>query len=87
MARLMGSCHTKAPNPSLVTPGEGEDKTYLLFTTGSLTYSPHQIGVCIFIIIMFLNCVHKEEEVLGVDASAILCLCVFQVLNGSCLIR
>ena len=25
--------------------GEGEDKTYLLFTTGSLTYSPHQIGM------------------------------------------
>uniref|UniRef100_A0A3Q3B096 F-box and WD repeat domain containing 5 n=1 Tax=Kryptolebias marmoratus TaxID=37003 RepID=A0A3Q3B096_KRYMA len=24
---------------------EGEDKTYLLFTTGSLTYSPHQIGI------------------------------------------
>ncbi|KAB5522362.1 hypothetical protein PHYPO_G00158680 [Pangasianodon hypophthalmus] len=48
VARLMGSSRTKAPDPSLVAPsapGEGEDKTYLLFTTGSLTYSPHQIGI------------------------------------------
>ncbi|XP_072529360.1 F-box/WD repeat-containing protein 5 [Salminus brasiliensis] len=48
VARLMGSRRTKAPDPSLVTPtvpGEAEDKTYLLFTTGSLTYSPHQIGI------------------------------------------
>ncbi|KAG9281867.1 F-box/WD repeat-containing protein 5 [Astyanax mexicanus] len=48
VARMMGSRRTKAPDPSLVTPsapGEGEDKTYLLFTTGSLTYSPHQIGI------------------------------------------
>lgn len=44
---MMGRAHTKAPDPGLFEssePGEGEDKTYLLFTTGSLTYSPHQIG-------------------------------------------
>lgn len=47
VAQMMGRAHTKAPDPSLLEPcqpGEGEDKTYLLFTTGSLTYSPHQIG-------------------------------------------
>lgn len=47
LAKMMGKAHTKAPDPSLIVPsdpGEGEDKTYLLFTTGSLTYSPHQIG-------------------------------------------
>lgn len=52
MARIMGSSRTKAPNPNLVSPsaeGDGEDKTYLLFTTGSLTYSPHQIGECTFV--------------------------------------
>uniref|UniRef100_A0A8C9YMV7 F-box and WD repeat domain containing 5 n=1 Tax=Sander lucioperca TaxID=283035 RepID=A0A8C9YMV7_SANLU len=46
VAKMMGRAHTKAPDliePS--EPGEGEDKTYLLFTTGSLTYSPHQIGI------------------------------------------
>lgn len=42
VAQMMGRAHTKAPESS--EPGEGEDKTYLLFTTGSLTYSPHQIG-------------------------------------------
>ncbi|KAK5852024.1 hypothetical protein PBY51_023530 [Eleginops maclovinus] len=48
LAKMMGKAHTKAPDPSLIVPsepGEGEDKTYLLFTTGSLTYSPHQIGI------------------------------------------
>ncbi|XP_047426137.1 F-box/WD repeat-containing protein 5 [Mugil cephalus] len=48
VAQMMGRAHTKAPDPSLIEPsepGEGEDKTYLLFTTGSLTYSPHQIGI------------------------------------------
>lgn len=47
VAQMMGRAHTKAPDSSLFEPskpGEGEDKTYLLFTTGSLTYSPHQIG-------------------------------------------
>ncbi|KAL0965452.1 hypothetical protein UPYG_G00281430 [Umbra pygmaea] len=46
-ARLMGKAHTKAPDPNVLSsaPGEEEDKTYLLFTTGSLTYSPHQIGI------------------------------------------
>uniref|UniRef100_A0AAZ3QZ75 F-box and WD repeat domain containing 5 n=1 Tax=Oncorhynchus tshawytscha TaxID=74940 RepID=A0AAZ3QZ75_ONCTS len=28
-----------------LTNNAGEDKTYLLFTTGSLTYFPHQIGI------------------------------------------
>uniref|UniRef100_G3PWT3 F-box and WD repeat domain containing 5 n=1 Tax=Gasterosteus aculeatus TaxID=69293 RepID=G3PWT3_GASAC len=47
VAKVMGRAHTKAPDAALMEPsepGEGEDKTYLLFTTGSLTYSPHQIG-------------------------------------------
>lgn len=47
VAQVMGRAHTKAPEPSLIEPSESseaEDKTYLLFTTGSLTYSPHQIG-------------------------------------------
>ncbi|CAG5867504.1 F-box/WD repeat-containing protein 5 isoform 2-T2 [Menidia menidia] len=48
VAKVMGRAHTKAPDPALIEPsesGDGEDKTYLLFTTGSLTYSPHQIGI------------------------------------------
>ncbi|XP_043952136.1 F-box/WD repeat-containing protein 5 [Gambusia affinis] len=48
VAQMMGRAYTKAPDSSLIDPsepGEGEDKTYLLFTTGSLTYSPHQIGI------------------------------------------
>ncbi|XP_072228444.1 F-box/WD repeat-containing protein 5 [Leuresthes tenuis] len=48
VAQIMGRAHTKAPEPTLIEPsesGEEEDKTYLLFTTGSLTYSPHQIGI------------------------------------------
>ncbi|XP_030005640.1 F-box/WD repeat-containing protein 5 [Sphaeramia orbicularis] len=48
VAKVMGRAHTKVPDSSLIEPsepGEGEDKTYLLFTTGSLTYSPHQIGI------------------------------------------
>lgn len=47
VAQMLGKAHTKAPSSSLLEPSEpgtGEDKTYLLFTTGSLTYSPHQIG-------------------------------------------
>ena len=47
VVRMMSRARTKPVDPSLITPsapGEGEDKTYLLFTTGSLTYSPHQIG-------------------------------------------
>lgn len=50
VAQMMGRAHTKAPDSSLIEPsekGEGEDKTYLLFTTGSLTYSPHQIGIIV----------------------------------------
>uniref|UniRef100_A0A8C6SNL6 F-box and WD repeat domain containing 5 n=1 Tax=Neogobius melanostomus TaxID=47308 RepID=A0A8C6SNL6_9GOBI len=48
VAQLMGRTHTKAPESSRIDhcdPSDGEDKTYLLFTTGSLTYSPHQIGI------------------------------------------
>ncbi|XP_048115557.1 F-box/WD repeat-containing protein 5 [Alosa alosa] len=48
VAMLMGQSHTKASDPSSLSNcgAEGsEDKTYLLFTTGSLTYSPHQIGI------------------------------------------
>lgn len=48
VAQMMGRAYTKAPDPSVIDPpepGEEEDKTYLLFTTGSLTYSPHQIGI------------------------------------------
>ncbi|XP_076020042.1 F-box/WD repeat-containing protein 5 [Genypterus blacodes] len=48
VAQLMGRAHTKAPEPGLTDPSaptEGEEITYLLFTTGSLTYSPHQIGI------------------------------------------
>lgn len=46
VAQMMGRAYT-APATDLITsePGDGEDKTYLLFTTGSLTYSPHQIGI------------------------------------------
>ncbi|CAK6978902.1 F-box/WD repeat-containing protein 5 [Scomber scombrus] len=48
VAKMMGKAHTKPPDSNLIDPsepGDGEDKTYLLFTTGSLTYSPHQIGI------------------------------------------
>uniref|UniRef100_A0A3P9LCZ4 F-box and WD repeat domain containing 5 n=1 Tax=Oryzias latipes TaxID=8090 RepID=A0A3P9LCZ4_ORYLA len=48
VAQMMGRVHTKAPESSLIQSAESaedEDKTYLLFTTGSLTYSPHQIGI------------------------------------------
>ncbi|KAM7368948.1 hypothetical protein PAMP_013248 [Pampus punctatissimus] len=48
VAQMMARAHTKAPDSSLIEPsepGDGEDKIYLLFTTGSLTYSPHQIGI------------------------------------------
>ncbi|XP_017263460.1 F-box/WD repeat-containing protein 5 [Kryptolebias marmoratus] len=48
VAQVMGRAYTKAPDSNLIEPSEGEegeDKTYLLFTTGSLTYSPHQIGI------------------------------------------
>uniref|UniRef100_A0A665WA95 F-box domain-containing protein n=1 Tax=Echeneis naucrates TaxID=173247 RepID=A0A665WA95_ECHNA len=48
VAQMMSRAHTKARDTSLIEPSdskEGEDKTYLLFTTGSLTYSPHQIGI------------------------------------------
>ncbi|KAJ8346995.1 hypothetical protein SKAU_G00283960 [Synaphobranchus kaupii] len=48
VAQFMGKTRTRCPDSTLLTPspsGETEDKTYLLFTTGSLTHSPHQIGI------------------------------------------
>ncbi|XP_061118865.1 F-box/WD repeat-containing protein 5 [Conger conger] len=48
VAEFLGKTRTRRPDSSLLTPspsGEAEDKTYLLFTTGSLTYAPHQIGI------------------------------------------
>nr|XP_057913138.1 F-box/WD repeat-containing protein 5 [Doryrhamphus excisus]XP_057913147.1 F-box/WD repeat-containing protein 5 [Doryrhamphus excisus]XP_057913157.1 F-box/WD repeat-containing protein 5 [Doryrhamphus excisus]XP_057913166.1 F-box/WD repeat-containing protein 5 [Doryrhamphus excisus]XP_057913173.1 F-box/WD repeat-containing protein 5 [Doryrhamphus excisus]XP_057913181.1 F-box/WD repeat-containing protein 5 [Doryrhamphus excisus] len=45
VAQMIGRTHTKAPESNLIEAAEAEDKTYLLFTTGSLTYSPHQIGI------------------------------------------
>lgn len=50
VAKMMGRARTKAPDSRLTEPcedGEEEEKTYLLFTTGSLTYSPHQIGTVV----------------------------------------
>ncbi|KAJ8286806.1 hypothetical protein GJAV_G00043470 [Gymnothorax javanicus] len=48
VAEFIGKTRTRRPDDSLLSPsptGEAEDKTFLLFTTGSLTYSPHQIGI------------------------------------------
>lgn len=48
VAQLMGRAHSKPPETNHMDhcdSSDGEDKTYLLFTTGSLTYSPHQIGI------------------------------------------
>ncbi|KAJ8408658.1 hypothetical protein AAFF_G00252930 [Aldrovandia affinis] len=48
VAQFMGKTRTRRPDPTVLAPsasGDTEDKTYLLFTTGSLTYSPHQIGI------------------------------------------
>uniref|UniRef100_A0A3B4A100 F-box domain-containing protein n=1 Tax=Periophthalmus magnuspinnatus TaxID=409849 RepID=A0A3B4A100_9GOBI len=45
VAKVMGRAHTKATESNHCDSSDGEDKTYLLFTTGSLTYSPHQIGI------------------------------------------
>lgn len=45
VAQIMSKVYNKAPDSNLIEADEGEDKTYLLFTTGSLTYSPHQIGI------------------------------------------
>lgn len=47
VAKLMGRAHTKVSDPVIVSNSsmEAAEKTYLIFTTGSLTYSPHQIGI------------------------------------------
>ncbi|CAL9683344.1 unnamed protein product [Knipowitschia caucasica] len=45
VAEMMGRSHTKESNRIENGDSGDEDKTYLLFTTGSLTYSPHQIGI------------------------------------------
>lgn len=43
VARLLARNRTKPPEPNLLSL-QGGNKKYLVFTTGCLTYSPHQIG-------------------------------------------
>lgn len=43
VARLLAQNRTKPPEPNLLSLRSG-NKKYLIFTTGCLTYSPHQIG-------------------------------------------
>ncbi|KAJ6633664.1 hypothetical protein lerEdw1_014334 [Lerista edwardsae] len=45
VAQLLAKSRTKPPAPSLLSTDGGGKKKYLIFTTGCLTYSPHQIGV------------------------------------------
>ncbi|XP_070614483.1 F-box/WD repeat-containing protein 5 [Erythrolamprus reginae] len=44
VARLLAQNRTKPPEPNLLSL-QGGNKKYLVFTTGCLTYSPHQIGI------------------------------------------
>ncbi|XP_042334859.1 F-box/WD repeat-containing protein 5 [Sceloporus undulatus] len=44
VAQLLARNKTKPPEPNLLST-EGGTKKYLIFTTGCLTYSPHQIGI------------------------------------------
>ncbi|XP_032089533.1 F-box/WD repeat-containing protein 5 isoform X1 [Thamnophis elegans] len=44
VARLLARNRTKPPEPNLLSM-QGGNKKYLVFTTGCLTYSPHQIGI------------------------------------------
>uniref|UniRef100_A0ABM5F6L7 F-box/WD repeat-containing protein 5 isoform X2 n=1 Tax=Pogona vitticeps TaxID=103695 RepID=A0ABM5F6L7_9SAUR len=44
VARLLAQNRTKPPEPNLLS-AEGGQKKYLIFTTGCLTYTPHQIGI------------------------------------------
>ncbi|KAG8141908.1 hypothetical protein E2320_006570 [Naja naja] len=44
VARLLARNRTKPPEPNLLSL-QGGNKKYLVFTTGCLTYSPHQIGI------------------------------------------
>lgn len=43
VARLLARNRTKPPEPNLLSL-QGGNKKYLVFSTGCLTYSPHQIG-------------------------------------------
>ncbi|XP_066569413.1 F-box/WD repeat-containing protein 5 [Amia ocellicauda] len=46
VAQFLGKKHTRTPAPPpLPSQDPAEHKIYLLFTMGSLTYSPHQIGI------------------------------------------
>ncbi|XP_039200892.1 F-box/WD repeat-containing protein 5 [Crotalus tigris] len=44
VARLLARNRTKPPEPNLLSL-QGGKKKYLVFSTGCLTYSPHQIGI------------------------------------------
>ncbi|XP_058861646.1 F-box/WD repeat-containing protein 5 [Acipenser ruthenus] len=46
VSAFLGKTRTRHADPSLLSDPVGPgDKKYLIFTTGSLTYSPHQIGI------------------------------------------
>lgn len=44
VAQLLAKKRTKPPEPNLLSMEGCSQKKYLIFTTGCLTYSPHQIG-------------------------------------------
>lgn len=44
VAQLLAKNRTKPPEPRLLSTEGSGSKKYLIFTTGCLTYSPHQIG-------------------------------------------
>lgn len=44
VAQLLAKKRTKPPEPNLLSMESCSQKKYLIFTTGCLTYSPHQIG-------------------------------------------
>nr|XP_056716374.1 F-box/WD repeat-containing protein 5 [Euleptes europaea] len=45
VAQLLAKKRTKPPEPNLLSMEGCSKKKYLIFTTGCLTYSPHQIGI------------------------------------------
>lgn len=45
VAQLLAKNRTKPPEPRLLSTEGSGSKKYLIFTTGCLTYSPHQIGI------------------------------------------
>ncbi|XP_048368445.1 F-box/WD repeat-containing protein 5 [Sphaerodactylus townsendi] len=45
VAQLLAKKRTKPPEPNLLSLEGCSKKKYLIFTTGCLTYSPHQIGI------------------------------------------